>query len=278
VVFADARQTFEPQALRELVANFADRRVGAVCGELMLKSNRTAETAGHGSAFYWRYEKLIRSTESCVDSTVGATGAIYAIRRTLFEPVPTDTILDDVLIPLRIVRRGYRVVFEPRARAYDEISTTAREEFSRRTRTIAGTFQLFARERWLYNPLKNRLWVQAISHKGLRLMLPALHALLFAANVALIASRPYAWMLSAQVAFYCAAIVGCMGQPARQRTKLVTVPHTICLLSWATIVGFARMVTHSQPVTWERALVSHRVAHNLGGWWSRSRALNRQRA
>jgi glycosyltransferase involved in cell wall biosynthesis len=277
VVFADARQTFEPGALRALVANFADAQVGAVCGELMLKSNRDAATAGHGTAFYWRYEKWIRSMESRVDSTVGATGAIYAIRRALFEPIPADTILDDVLIPLRIARRGYRVVFEPHARANDEISTTARQEFSRRTRTIAGTFQLFARERWLYNPLVNRLWVQTISHKGLRLMLPALHAALFAANVALVHKAPYAWMLAGQSTFYCAALLGCAGQPARQRSKVVTVPYTICLLSWATIVGFARMVSHAQPVTWERVSPPPQGVRDLGGRWWRSHALSRQR-
>lgn len=253
VVFADARQRFDRGAVRALVANFADRRVGAVSGELMLRAHHDAAAAGHGTAFYWRYEKLIRLTESRVDSTVGATGAIYAIRRELFEPVPADTILDDVLIPLRIVRRGYRVVFEPEARAYDHTSTTAGQELARRARTIAGTFQLFARERWLHNPLRNRLWLQTISHKGLRLMLPALHVLFFAANVALVQLAPYCWMLAAQSAFYAAALVGCGRRPAQRHLRIVSVPHTICLLSWATIIGFARMVTQTQPVTWERA-------------------------
>src|SRR4029453_15199176 len=127
-------------------------------------AERTTGTAGQGSASYWRYEKLIRAIESRVDSTIGATGAIYAIRRDLFEIIPQDTILDDVLIPLRIARLGYRVVFEPGARAYDQVSTSTRQEFARRTRTIAGTFQLFVRERWLFNPLANRLWLQTVSH------------------------------------------------------------------------------------------------------------------
>ncbi len=255
VVFADARQRFDADAVRALVANFADRTVGAVSGELMLSANRDAAAAGHGAAFYWRYEKLIRSMESRVDSTVGATGAIYAIRRELFEPIPADTILDDVLIPLRIVRRGYRVLFEAGARAYDGMAVTARQEFGRRTRTIAGTFQLLGRERWLYSPLTNRLWVQTISHKALRLALPVLHGVLFAANVALAQSSVYGWMLAAQSAFYVAAVAGCAPRPAVRRLKLVTVPHAICLLSWATIVGFARMVTRTQPVTWERVSV-----------------------
>ncbi len=252
VVFADARQRFDRAALRALVANFADPAVGAVSGELILAANRDVAAAGQGTAFYWRYEKFLRSSESRVDSTIGATGAIYAIRRELFEPIPEDTILDDVLIPLRIVRRGYRVIFEPEARAYDQVSATARDELARKARTIAGTFQLFARERWLFNPLRNRLWFETISHKALRLTIPALQVLLFVANLALAHVWPYGWFLAAQLACYAAALLGCTRRQGRRSPMIVSVPHTICLLSWATIVGFVRIVTHSQAVTWER--------------------------
>lgn len=253
VVLADARQRFEPGAIRALVANFADRAVGAVSGELMLEAEPDAGCATHGTALYWRYEKFIRSVESRADSTIGATGAIYAIRRTLFEPVPEDTILDDVVIPLRIAKRGYRLLFEPHARAFDRASATAGQEFARKTRTIAGTFQLFARERWLFHPIRNRLWLQTISHKGLRLTLPGLHVALFAANLTLVDLPIYPWTMALQVVFYAGALFGCAGYGVGRRPRIVSVPHTICLLSWATIVGFLRMVTHSQPVTWERS-------------------------
>ena len=137
VIMADARQRFERGALRALTAAFEDPRVGAVSGELILTDIANATTVGKGVGFYWRYEKFIRANESRVDSTVGATGAIYAIRRELFAPIADDTMLDDVLIPLNVARRGYRVLFEPRARAYDRVSSTAREEFTRKVRTIA---------------------------------------------------------------------------------------------------------------------------------------------
>jgi cellulose synthase/poly-beta-1,6-N-acetylglucosamine synthase-like glycosyltransferase len=88
VVFADARQRFEPQTVRQLVANFADPHVGAASGELVITAGDGTAPAGHGAALYWRYEKAIRSAEGRVDSTIGATGAIYAIRRALFEPIP----------------------------------------------------------------------------------------------------------------------------------------------------------------------------------------------
>ena len=254
VFFADARQRFDPGTLRALVENFADPAVGAVSGELVITTNDRTAAAGRGSAFYWRYEKFIRSTEARGDSTVGATGAIYAIRRGLFEPIPDDTILDDVLIPLRIVRKGYRVLFEPRARAFDSASPTAQHEFVRKARTIAGTFQLFSRELWLFNPWRNRLWLETMSHKALRLALPLLHTALFVASVLLTSVDFwfYRAALAGQAVFYAAAVVGYTQGCNPRRSCLVTVPCAICLLSWATIVGFIRFLTNRQQVTWER--------------------------
>ena len=253
VVFADARQRFDAGSLRALVANFADPSVGAVSGELMLATTGATGAAGQGTAFYWRYEKFIRSAEARADSTIGATGAIYAIRRSLFEAIPSDTLLDDVLIPLRIVRRGYRVLFEAGARAYDTASATAQQEFVRKARTIAGLFQLFARERWLLNPRRNRLWFETVSHKALRLALPLLHASLLLANLALAsAGWFYGGMLAGQLMFYAAALVGYAQRQARRRSFVFSVPCAICLLSWATVVGFVRFVTNRQQATWER--------------------------
>ena len=130
VVFADARQSFSPTAVRELVANFADASVGAVSGELILESNSAGPTA-EGVGLYWTIEKWIRQKEAAIDSIVGATGAIYAIRRDLFEALPPGTILDDLLTPMRIVMQGYRVVFEGRALAFDRVAHDYSSEFKR---------------------------------------------------------------------------------------------------------------------------------------------------
>lgn len=254
VVLADARQRFDRHALRTLVRHFADPRVGAVSGELVLTRTGNATAAGDGVGFYWRYEKLIRRSESRADSTVGATGAIYAIRRSLFAPIPADTILDDVLIPMNIVRRGYRVLFESDARAYDRVAT-AREEFTRKVRTIAGNFQLLGRERWLLNPFQNRLWFQTLSHKGTRLLAPAFHVTAFAANVALAVDPLFALLLAAQMVFYATALSGFALRNTRRRIPLVSVPYAVCLLSWATIVAFVRYVQGRQQVTWDHASV-----------------------
>jgi biofilm PGA synthesis N-glycosyltransferase PgaC len=258
VVFADARQRFEPGAVRALVANFADPRVGAVSGELMIDADAAGAAVEKGVGFYWRYEKFIRRAESGANSTVGATGAIYAIRRDLFQPIPEDTLLDDVLVPLRIVKSGYRVLFEPAARAYDTASAVAKQEFVRKVRTIAGTFQLFAREAWLFDPRRNPVWLETFSHKGLRLTMPALQAMALAANAALIAEPIYAGLFACQMMFYVAALGGCSGR-TRRSGFVVTVPYTICLLSWATIVGFVQFATRRQKATWDRVVVAPRA-------------------
>lgn len=253
VVLADARQRFETGALRALVAPFSDPEVGAVSGELVLTENADGTAVGEGVGFYWRYEKLIRWSESRVDSAVGATGAIYAIRRDLFEPIPEDTILDDVLIPMRIARRGYRVLFEARARAFDRAAATAGEEFGRKVRTIAGNFQLFAREVWLLNPFRNRLWLQTVSHKGLRLLSPLVLIAAFCANLLLADAAFYRWTLVGQIIFYGAALGGYARRDARRKSPLLSVPYVLCLLSWATVVALLRFLAGRQRVTWEKA-------------------------
>ncbi len=261
VVFADARQRFDTMALRALVANFADPGVGVVSGHLIMTAGSDAEIGGEGAAMYWHYEKLIRSTESRGGSTVGATGAIYAVRRSLFEPLPPDTILDDVLIPVRIARRGYQVVFEPAAKAFDIAPPNAHGELLRKTRTIGGTFQLFARERWLLDPRRNPLWFETISHKALRLTLPILLATLFVSNLALLDWWPYQVTMAGQALFYAAAIAGCGHRNARGRALILKLPYTMCLLSWATVVGFVRFVTDHQHVTWDRITSSDVRSH-----------------
>ena len=254
VVLADARQRFDRGTLRALVADFGDAHVGAVSGELVIRSRASdsGSTIADGASFYWRYEKFIRRNESRANSTVGATGAVYAIRRELFEQIPDDTLLDDVLIPMKIISRGYRVVFEPAARAYDLPAASPRQEFVRKVRTIAGMFQLFARENTgCSTRFRNSVWFETLSHKGLRLLMPLLHAVILVANVGLVSIPAYRWLLAAQVAFYAAAVIAhVLGQ--RRTVVLVRVPYTMCLLVWATVVGFVYFATRQQQVTWER--------------------------
>jgi poly-beta-1,6-N-acetyl-D-glucosamine synthase len=252
VVLADARQRFETGALRALASRFADPQVGAVSGELILLDGSSHSEVGKGVDFYWRYEKFMRLYEGQIDSTVGVTGAIYALRRQLFQPIPETLILDDVLIPMQVVRQGYRVLFEPKARAYDWVVPTAQQEFTRKLRTIAGNFQLFFLRPWLLSPAHNRLWVQTVSHKLFRLLSPLLLATSFVANLALAGDPAYRLLLIAQILFYGAALLGYLTRHAARKPFFLNVPYAFCLLNWATVIALVHLLNGRQQVTWER--------------------------
>ena len=215
LVFADARQRFAPDALRRLVAPLADPRVGGVSGELHFDEGgrRRAEGGndgvGEGVGLYWAYETWIRRKESEVASVIGATGAIYALRKAAWRDLPAETILDDVLTPMRAVLGGYRVVFEPLAQAFDVVPEDAEVERRRKTRTLAGNYQLLRLEPRLLVPGVNPVWLQFASHKLGRLAVPYALIGLIVSNAALAsASLFYSLALILQVSFYVLALHG----------------------------------------------------------------------
>lgn len=213
LVFADARQRFAPDAIRHLVASFQDPEVGGVTGELVLDcetgASRDGSTIGEGVGLYWRYEKWLRRQESRIRSTLGATGAIYALRRALWQPLPPSTLLDDVLAPMRVALTGKRIVFEERARAYDRVAPHGPAEVRRKTRTLAGNYQVLALEPRLLMPIVNPVWLQYISHKVGRLLVPwALVFTLFASSWLAREHWLYALALIVQLGFYGLAGLG----------------------------------------------------------------------
>jgi cellulose synthase/poly-beta-1,6-N-acetylglucosamine synthase-like glycosyltransferase len=211
LVFADARQQFSPGTLTALVSNFADPGVGGVTGELILdcESGSSASTIGEGVGAYWKYEKLLRRKESLVRSTLGATGAIWALRRSLWRPLPPDTLLDDVLAPMRAVLEGWRIVFEEDAIAYDRAAPDAAAEARRKRRTLAGNYQILAQEPRLLVPFANPVWLQYVSHKVGRLLVPwALVGTLVSSAALATSGAIYAFALAAQAVFYGLALVG----------------------------------------------------------------------
>jgi len=209
IVFLDARQRIDRRAIRELVANLFDPSVGGVSGQLILQGANTAEDRDTHQpiGLYWRYEKWLRSKESDIHSTMGATGAIYAIRRKLFRPLPPGIILDDVLIPLRIVLAGNRVVFEPSARAYDKVACCPDAEFARKVRTLMGNYQLLAQMPELLLPWRNPVFLQYFSHKIGRLLVPYFLAVLFLTNCFLLRGF-YLIPFVLQLSWYMLAIAG----------------------------------------------------------------------
>lgn len=207
VVLADARQTWAKDSLVRLVENFADPEVGGASGELILESSPGVQA---GVGMYWKYEKWIRRTEAIVGSTVGVSGSICAVRRELFTGIPQGTILDDVYWPMNVASKGYRIVHDSRAHAFDRLPPKSRDEFRRKVRTLSGNFQLIARRPSLLLPWRNPIWFQFVSHKLMRLGVPWAMLLMLACSVLHGSIAGYA-LLVAQLAFYAAGISAALG-------------------------------------------------------------------
>jgi cellulose synthase/poly-beta-1,6-N-acetylglucosamine synthase-like glycosyltransferase len=249
VVFSDANTFLEPGAIAALVSNFADASVGAVSGDVALVGERAA--LGRSEDLYYRYERRIQRLESEIGSMIGADGALYAIRRELFDPPGADTILDDMAIPMAVVRQGYRVVFEPDARAREQGSESSREEFARKSRVIAGAVKFLSRAD-SFVPARNvQVIVSLASHKALRWLSPAFATCAFLSSIALAdASRGYALAAAAQVTLLVLGIAGCL--PALRRVAVVAVAHYFCLVQAAAVVGLLRGITGQESVLWRR--------------------------
>ena len=244
LVFLDARQRVDLRALRELTANFADAGVGAVSGELLLEEESGAPAAD-AVGLYWKIEKMVRRLESASGSVVGVTGAIYAIRRELFEELPPGLLLDDVLVPMRIARRGRRVVFEPKAIARDTIFSERGREFSRKVRTLTGNYQLVQRAPWILSA-KNPLLFRFVSHKLMRLAVPILLLVCLISSI-LADGFFYKAMLMGQVVLYCLALLGSV-VPSSRRFKPVAIVSTFVMLNAAAAMALYNFVAGKDEV------------------------------
>jgi biofilm PGA synthesis N-glycosyltransferase PgaC len=171
LVFADTHQRFHRDAIPRLERTLRTPRVGAVSGSLELPAGRGGRSLIH---WYWRYERWLRHCEATVHSSVGVTGAIYAMRRSAWSPLPPGLILDDLYAPMRAVFAGYRVLFAEDARASDTRPAAPAQEFNRKVRTLTGVIQLCAWMPGVLVPWRNPVWVQFLFHKVLRLLTPYL--------------------------------------------------------------------------------------------------------
>jgi cellulose synthase/poly-beta-1,6-N-acetylglucosamine synthase-like glycosyltransferase len=207
LLMVDVRQRIERDGLRRLMANFSDPEVGAVSGELRFATPCSGFPANAGA--YRRYERAIRSAESRSGSVVGVTGAVHALRRGLYVPLPAGTWLDDTLTPMQVVRAGSRVVFEAGAIAWDRPECDTAAERKRRVRTLAGGYQLLALAPWLLHPGRNRLWFRFASHRLLRLAAPWLLCALAASTAVLSSTHPFYFAcLWAGLACIALALIG----------------------------------------------------------------------
>lgn len=244
VVFSDANTMLNSGGLRALVRNFADPTVGAVAGE--------KRVLGGGEGLYWRYESFLKRCDSAVSSVMGAAGELFAIRRSLFKPLPPDTLLDDFVLSMWLVKAGWRVVYETEAVAREEASSSLAAEWQRRARNAAGGFQAIRRLSAMPSKGKWPAW-QYYSHRVLRwAVTPFLLPMLYGLNLLLLGLPFYRPLFLAQTAFYMAALLGYGLAQLGMESGPLYAAFYFCFANAAALAGFWRYITGSQPVTWAK--------------------------
>lgn len=258
VVFTDANTFLNKDALIKICRHYADETVGAVAGEKRVHFDENADASAAGEGFYWKYESALKKWDSELYSVVGAAGELFSVRRSLYQPVPADTVLDDFMISMLIARKGYRIVYEPEAYATETASENVGEELKRKIRIAAGGMQSILRLKSLFNPFSYPvLSFQYISHRVLRwTVTPFLLILSFALNIVL-ALEPdntaYRVLLFAQILFYVLALLGYIMENRQLRIKILFIPYYFCMMNYAVLAGIIRYFTTKQSAVWEKA-------------------------
>lgn len=256
LVFSDANSMYRPDALHALVAPFADPTVGAVGGDQRYVSNSGRHVAGFGEGLYWNFDRLLKTMQSRAGNMTSATGAIHAIRRELFRPVPLG-VSDDFVISTRAIAQGYRLVFEPNAVAYESITPSHQAEFNRKMRVIVRGLRAVWTVRELFNPWRHQFYaVQLFSHKVLRWSVSWSAILLFAASISLYdVSSFYRWLAQAQILFYGCALAAWVLRTsalARHRYfKFLCVPLYFCLANYAALRAWMQFFGGRRVDVWD---------------------------
>jgi cellulose synthase/poly-beta-1,6-N-acetylglucosamine synthase-like glycosyltransferase len=251
VVLCDANVMFDTKALRYMIRNFADPQVGCVCGRKTYLARSSMATA-KGERLYWRLEEYLKRCESLSGSVAGADGAIYAIRRELYVPFDED-LIDDMLISLNVFAKGYRLVAEPNARAFEYTTTRAKEEYARKSRIVATAIRTLARNVGFLNPFTSGLMAWRIfSHKVIRWMVPFFLIGLVVSLLSLLLDGRFVLVSGAAGVFLLLALIGGLLQRAGKRSKVLSLPYYFVLVNTAALVGWWRFLTGRIEKAWEK--------------------------
>lgn len=257
VIFSDANTELNKDAVKRIVHHFIDPSVGVVAGEKRIFSNERDSASGAGEGIYWKYESRLKKWDSELYSTVGAAGELFAIRSELFEPVPSDTLIEDFFLTLRIAQKGYRIVYEPNAFALESPSASVKEELKRKVRIAAGGLQSITRLTPLLNPFKHGLLsFQYISHRVLRWTLaPLALPFIFILNLYLAfqGHLVYQVLFFLQALFYVFVVVGYVLERKSIKLKVFFIPFYFFIMNYAVYKGFFKNLRGTQSVLWEKA-------------------------
>jgi len=252
IVFSDANTFFEPAAIRELVSWFADPRIGCVCGRLVLTD---PEKGRNVDSLYWKYETFMKKCESRLGALLGANGAIYALRKEDYVAIPSNTLVDDFVIPLvSKMKNGKAIVYDERAVAWEECPPEIGDEFRRRSRIGAGGFQAMLRLWPLLSPVGGWIALSFFSHKVLRWLSPFFLIVALAANLFCLDSPLYAGLFAGQIVFYLVSAVGAVVPGRGALGKLVRLPTMFTSMNLALLVGFWNWISGQQRGVWQRTV------------------------
>ena len=249
LTFSDANTFWEPQALKKLVRHFQAEKTGGVCGQLVLTDPETGENV---DGLYWRYENFLKKCEGKLGALLGVNGAIYAIRKEMWEPIPANSIVDDFLIGMRVHLKQHKLIFEEEAIAHEESAPTMGAEFHRRARIGAGGFQSLVWLAKLLLPTYGMVSLAFWSHKVLRWFCPLFMIVALITNVALIQIPVYQYLLVAQLAFYGLALLGNLIPGNGFGLRLVRLTSMFLNMNAALAVGFWRWFRNTQTGVWKR--------------------------
>ena len=261
VIFTDANTMLSAESVKEMVRLFENPQIGCVAGEKRISSDIRQNAASSGEGAYWRYESWIKRNDATAGSAIGAAGELFAMRRSLYQPISDNTLLDDFEISLRIALTGYKIGYSPRACAIERPSANIGEEMKRKVRIAAGSFQTMLRLGGLFNFFSHpMLTFQYVSHKVLRwVLVPLAMVLIIPLNIYFCVinnfsiNNIYTWTLAAQILFYVATFVGFALQNKKLNASWIYIPYYFFLANKAMWLGFWRFCRNKQSVNWERA-------------------------
>lgn len=258
-VFTDANTFLNKEALLLLVKHYQNPKVGAVAGEKKIVVDASADASSAGEGFYWKYESALKKWDYDLYSNVGAAGELFSIRTALYEPVESDTIIDDHMIAMRIAEKGYIIAYEPGAYAVETASADTSEELKRKIRIAAGGIQSIYRLKRAANPFVYPLLTfQYISHRVLRwTVTPWLMILMFLLNIAICIKYPqnnlYIVTLVLQILFYLASFAGWILERKKIKLKIAFIPFYFTMMNYAVIAGTIRFYKGQQSAAWEKS-------------------------
>ncbi len=258
-VFTDANTFLNQTALLELVKHYQNPKVGAVAGEKRILVEKSADASSAGEGFYWKYESKLKQWDYELYSNVGAAGELFSIRTALYEPVESDTIIDDHMIAMRIAEKGYIIAYEPAAYAMETASANVSEELKRKIRIAAGGIQSILRLKKSANPFHNPVFTfQYISHRVLRWTItPFLLIFVFILNGFLAFGDYgvfYKVLFIAQIFFYLLSLIGLYFENRNLRIKILFIPYYFCVMNYAVLAGIIRFYKKNQSAAWEKSI------------------------